>query len=78
MDYTIHPETEIGYVHLIVSNLHRSVRFYKEMIGFHVLNEENKKAILTADGVTPLVVLEENADAVPKPPRTTGLYHFAI
>lgn len=78
MNHIIHPATEIGYVHLIVSNLHRSVRFYKEMIGFHVLNEENKKAILTADGVTPLVVLEENADAVPKPPRTTGLYHFAI
>lgn len=75
---TIHPETAIGHVHLVVTNLEQSLRFYHEMIGFQALNVANKKAALTADGKTVLVVLEERLDAIRKPRRTTGLYHFAI
>ncbi|AEH49101.1 VOC family protein [Parageobacillus thermoglucosidasius] len=78
MDNTIHPQTAIGHVHLIISNLERSLRFYTEIIGFRILRKNQYEAVLTADGATPLVVLEEKTDAVPKPPRTTGLYHFAI
>jgi catechol 2,3-dioxygenase len=78
MNEIIHPETEIGHAHLIVSNLERSLRFYQNLIGFHILNKEKNKATLTTDGVTPLLVLEERKDAILKPSRTTGLYHFAI
>jgi catechol 2,3-dioxygenase len=78
MNEIIHPETEIGHVHLIVSNLDRSLRFYQNLIGFQILNKEENKATLTTDGVTPLLVLEERKDAILKPARTTGLYHFAI
>jgi catechol 2,3-dioxygenase len=78
MNEIIHPKTTIGHVHLIVSNLEHSLRFYTEIIGFRLLKQNQSEAVLTADGVTPLIVLEEKANAVPKPPRTTGLYHFAI
>lgn len=75
---TIHPNTTIGHVHLTVSSLERSKQFYCEIIGFQILRQNESSATLTADGVTPLVVLEERKDAVRKPRRTMGLYHFAI
>jgi catechol 2,3-dioxygenase len=78
MSKAIHPAATIGHVHLIVSNLERSTQFYREMIGFQILSKEENIVTLTADGVTPLLVLEERKDAVRKPRGTTGLYHFAI
>jgi catechol 2,3-dioxygenase len=78
MNHLIHPETEIGHVHLMVSDLSRSVQFYREMIGFNILHQDHKMVTLTADGITPLLVLEEQVNAIPKPANTTGLYHFAI
>jgi catechol 2,3-dioxygenase len=68
----------IGEVHLIVSDLGRSVEFYQQIIGFDILTKESNTVILTADGLTPMLVLEEVDDSVEKPLGTTGLYHFAI
>jgi catechol 2,3-dioxygenase len=68
----------IGDVHLIVSDLDRSVDFYQNMIGFNILKKETNKVTLTADGSTPLLVLEEDADSIQRPNGTTGLFHFAI
>jgi catechol 2,3-dioxygenase len=78
MSKAIHPDATIGHVHLIVSNLERSTQFYREIIGVQILAKEENTVTLTADGVTPLLVLEERKDAVRKPRGTTGLYHFAI
>jgi catechol 2,3-dioxygenase len=77
-DFVIDPETKIGSVHLSVADLERSSRFYTELLGFRPAGQRNGDLELTADGVTPLVVLREQPDAPPKPTRTTGLYHFAI
>jgi catechol 2,3-dioxygenase len=75
----IHPQTEIGQVHLKVSNLERSIQFYKEIVGFQILRQEGSRVELTVDGIRPLVVLEEIPNALVQPRRTsTGLYHFAI
>ncbi|GAA0377914.1 VOC family protein [Bacillus horti] len=82
MSFSIHPQTSIGYVHLRISSLERSVDFYTKKIGFSVLRQEqaengNNMALLTVDGQTPLLILEELPDAAPKS-RTTGLYHLAV
>jgi len=68
----------IGEVHLIVSNLGRSVEFYQQIIGFEILTKESNRVILTADGLNPMLILEVVDDSVKKPLGTTGLYHFAI
>jgi catechol 2,3-dioxygenase len=65
-------------VHLKVQNLDRALHFYREIIGFSVLSRQGNMAELTADGRHALVTLEQLDDAVPKPRRTTGLYHFAL
>lgn len=77
---SIHPAIEIGQVHLKVSNLERSITFYKEVIGFQILKQVNRTAELSVDGKNAILVLEEipNAVAMTGRRRTTGLYHFAI
>ncbi|WP_043097755.1 VOC family protein [Kallotenue papyrolyticum] len=76
--FTIHPQTAIGMVALRVADLDRAQRFYSEVLGLRVLEREGPRLRLTADGARPLLELEALPGARPKPPRTTGLYHFAI
>ena len=77
-EFSIHPATTIGAVHLDVASLDRSAQFYGEVLGFRALERAGGALALTADGATPLVVLREQPGARPKPRRATGLYHFAI
>ncbi len=76
--YTGVLEPRVGYVQLQVSNLEHSLKFYQEMIGFKVLERDEKTAKLTADGVVPQLLLKEEESFVKRPSRTTGLFHFAI
>lgn len=69
----------LGEVKLRVSQLERSIAYYEQIIGFKVLNKEGNVAYLTADGKTPLLILEEVKDAVITPAQSaSGLYHFAL
>ncbi|WP_106495304.1 VOC family protein [Lentibacillus sp. Marseille-P4043] len=72
------PATYVGEVSINVTDLERSLTFYKTIVGFKVLEQTEQRAVLTADGKTPLLILERPADVVPKVGRTAGLYHFAI
>ncbi len=73
----IDPATEIGWTALTISDLERSLQFYIEVLGFSILERREHNAVLGA-GVDPLLILAEQRGALPKPARTTGLYHFAI
>lgn len=75
---SIDPATLVGPVALTVASLHRAEQFYCEVLGLRVLHRTTPTVTLTADGATPLALLVEQAGARPRPPRTTGLYHFAL
>ncbi|MBI3189341.1 MAG: VOC family protein, partial [Ignavibacteriales bacterium] len=77
----IHPLTRIGHVHLKVSDLERSVKFYTEVLGFEVTARMGTSAaFLSAGGYHHHIGLNtwESYGGAPPPMGTTGLYHFAI
>ncbi len=81
MNSSIHPETRIGHVHLKVSDLERSVKFYTEALGFELTARMGKSAtFLSAGGYHHHIGLNtwESYEGAPPPVNATGLYHFAI
>ncbi len=72
--------TTLGPVRLRVSDLDRSLAYYRDVLGFRVGDTSGGRAALVADdGTEPLVVLEALPGARPAPRRgQLGLYHFAI
>lgn len=77
-DFRIHPEAHPGPVHLVVSDLARLLRFYQEVIGLDLIEQRSDTAVLGVGRASPLLLLTREPGAPPRPPRTTGLYHFAI
>ena len=68
-----------GEIRLRVPDLGRSLAFYADFLGFRAKRTAPRLAELSADGVTPLVVLEERPGATVLPPQShTGLYHVAF
>jgi catechol 2,3-dioxygenase len=72
------PNTFVSQVHLKVQDIERSLKFYQNIIGLKVLEQQERKVALTADGKTALVTIEQPEDIQPKQQRTTGLYHYAL
>ena len=72
------PYTFVELVELKVTNLENSLTFYQEVVGFKVLEKTATKALLTADGQTALLSIEQPTDIIPTQQKTTGLYHFAL
>jgi catechol 2,3-dioxygenase len=68
----------IGRVSLTISDLDRSVAFYRDVLGFDELRREGRSSHLAAPSGAVIIELHELTAAVPKPRRSTGLYHFAI
>jgi len=71
--------TQIGHAHLQVSDLNHALKFYQELVGFKTISRNGETATLSATGQLPAhIILSARADAKPKPPHTTGLFHTAI
>lgn len=72
---------QIGHVHLTVSDLERSLAFYRDLLGFQVTSRYGDNAVFLSDqGYHHHIGLNTWAGkgAAPPAPGTTGLYHFAI
>ncbi|GEL06389.1 VOC family protein [Rummeliibacillus stabekisii] len=72
------PTTFVGHVKIKVQNLNRSLQFYKDILGFNILEQTASTAKLITDGKTSFLSLEQPENVIPKQEKTTGLYHFAI
>lgn len=76
----IDPGVRIGHVHLKVADLERSLKFYRDVLGFEVTTTRPGAAFLSAGGYHHHIALNtwESRGGQPPAPGTTGLYHVAI
>lgn len=76
-----HPETKVGHIHLTVSDLERSLGFYRDLLGFEISARYGDSAVfLSAGGYHHHIGLNTWAgkDATPAPRGHTGMYHIAF
>jgi len=79
--YTVPAQTQIGHVHLKVSDLQRSLDFYCGLLGFELITTYgDQAAFISAGGYHHHIGLNtwQSKDAPPAPKRSTGLFHTAI
>ena len=77
----VHPGTKIGHVHLKVSDLERSERWYVDVLGFEVTTRYGSEAsFLSYGGYHHHLGLNTwmSKGGPPAPPGSPGLFHFAI
>ncbi|MGF7047958.1 catechol 2,3-dioxygenase [Paenibacillus sp. DS2015] len=72
------PNIYVGEVNIKVEELDRAVTFYENIMGLGVLERTVDRVVLTANGTTALVTLEQPADVIPLTGRHSGLFHFAL
>jgi catechol 2,3-dioxygenase len=81
MSFQIPSQTRIGHVHLKVSDIERSLTFYRDLLGFEVMQRYGDSAVfLSAGGYHHHIALNtwHSKGAGPAPVNTAGLFHTAI
>jgi catechol 2,3-dioxygenase len=81
MSYTIPAHTRIGHIHLKVSDIERSLKFYRDLLGFEVQQYYGSGAVfISAGGYHHHIGLNtwHSKNAGPAPVKSAGLYHTAI
>ncbi len=79
--YKLSAQTRIGHVHLKVSDLERSIAFYRDVLGFEVtMMYGSQAAFLSAGGYHHHIGLNTwtSKGAPPASEKSVGLYHTAI
>ncbi len=78
---SIDPGVDIGHVHLKVADIDRSLGFYCDILGFELQQRlGDEAAFVSAGGYHHHIGLNtwHSRGGSPPPPRSTGLFHFAI
>ena len=81
MSYQVPAATRIGHVHLKVADLERSLTFYRDLLGFKVMQYYGSSAVfVSAGGYHHHIGLNtwHSKNASPAPVNAAGLYHVAI
>jgi catechol 2,3-dioxygenase len=76
----IHPAVRIGHVHLKVADLDRALGFWRDILGFEVMQTRPGAVFLSAGGYHHHIALNtwESAGGSPPPRNATGLFHVAV
>lgn len=79
-DTPIHPAVKIGHVHLKVSDLDRALGFWRDILGFEVMQTRPGAVFLSAGGYHHHIALNtwESAGGSAPPRNATGLFHVAV
>jgi len=81
MEYKIPPQTCIGHVHLKVSDLDKALAFYKDILGFEIMQRYGSQAVfLSAGGYHHHIGLNTwySKNGPRQQQNATGLFHTAI
>ena len=81
MSYTVPVGTRIGHVHLKVADLERSLKFYRDLLGFEVQQFfGDEAAFISAGGYHHHIGLNTwySKNGSPAPRNSAGLFHTAI
>jgi len=73
--------TSVGHIHLKVTDLERSLKFYRDLLGFELTTMYgDQAAFLSAGGYHHHIGLNtwHSKGGAPVPERTAGLYHTAF
>lgn len=81
MNYKLPLQTQIGHVHLKVSDLERALTFYRDILGFEEMQRYGSQAVfVSAGGYHHHIGLNTwySKNAPPAPQQSCGLFHTAI
>jgi len=62
---------------LLIKDMKRSIEFYTQILGLHIMDQSQRQVVLSANQKDPLIILIEDRNALPLG-ITVGLYHFAL
>ena len=81
MSYIVPADTRIGHIHLKVSDIDKSLTFYKDLLGFQITQRYGPSAVfISAGGYHHHIGLNtwHSKNSPPAPVKAPGLYHTAI